>query len=149
MSVSKETANAVAKELQTVITEVLAKHGLSAPKVSIGYGEWFDLKVVASALTLGPNGVNLTSKEATYYTKFGYTHYEGDADFEGKELKAPLGMLFGPDKKYAFAGIDSKKRKNPIVALDTTTGKIVFFDSNIVTRLNLEVIKQGAPNNGR
>jgi hypothetical protein len=149
MSVSKETANAVAKELQTVITEVLAKHGLSAPKVSIGYGEWFDMKIVSSALTLGPNGVNLTSKEATYYTKFGHTYYKSEGDFEGTELKAPLGMLFGPDMKYAFAGIDSKKRKNPIVALDTTTGKIVFFEESIVTRLNFEAIKQGAPTDGR
>lgn len=147
MNISKETANAVATELDAAVRAILTKHGLEAGKTTIGCGEWFDYKIVATAVTRGDNGVNLSSREATYYTKFGYTAYAGDDDFTGVELEAPLGMRFSagrPLQDYAFAGVDSKKRKNPIVAIDLTTGKTVYFADSIVARLNLAATQQKA-----
>lgn len=147
MNINKETANAVATEIDAAVRDILAKHGLQAGKTTIGCGEWFDYKIVATALTLGENGVNLTSKEATYYTKFGYTAYAGEDDFTGIELTAPLGTRFSggqPLKDYAFAGVDTKKRKNPIMALDLSTGKTVYFADAIVKRVNLAAEQQKA-----
>ena len=135
MSVDKNTAQAVASEIDKAVREILAKHGLEAGKTSMGYGEWFDFKITATAVELGLNGVNLSSKEATYYKKFGYTHFQSAADFVGVQLTAVLGTRFQGD--YFFAGIDSKKRKNPIVAIDRKTGKTVFFPEAVVPRLNL------------
>jgi len=136
MSVDKALANIVGTEIDKAVREILAKHGLEAGRTSIGCGEWFDYKIVATAVELGLNGVNLATKEAKYYTKFGFTAYlGGDDDFVGTELTAVLGTRFNGD--YAFAGIDAKKRKNPIVALDIKTGKTVYFQESIIPRLNL------------
>lgn len=144
MNINKETANAVATEIDAAVRAILTKHGLEPGKTTIGCGEWFDYKIVATALTLGENGVNMTSKEATYYSKFGYTAYAGEDDFTGIELTAPLGTKFTHlVSEYAFAGVDSKKRKNPIMALDLKTGKTVYFSDKIVARIN-ESVKAGA-----
>lgn len=133
MDISKETAQTLSKEMDAAIRDILTKHGLEVGKVSMGYGEWFEFKVTAVAVSLGLNGVNLSSKEASYFTKFGYTAY--DDNFNATQLTAPLGTRFQGD--YAFAGIDSKKRKNPIVALDLKTNKIVYFPEAVVARINL------------
>jgi hypothetical protein len=85
--------------------------------------------------------VNLSSKEATYYSKFGYTAYAGDNDFTGVELTAPLGTRFHGD--YAFAGIDAKKRKFPIIAIDLKTGKMVGFPDSMVSHINLAHAQAG------
>jgi hypothetical protein len=133
--VSKETAQAVAKEMDAAIRAILSKHGLEVGKTSMGYGEWFDFKVTAVAVSLGDNGVNLASKEATYFSKFGYTAY--DDNFNATELIAPLGTKFTHLlKDYAFAGVDAKKRKTPIVALDIKAGKVVYFAEAIIARIN-------------
>jgi hypothetical protein len=144
MTVSKETAQAVASEIDKAVRDILAKHGLESGKTSMGYGEWFDFKITATAVELGLNGVNLASKEATYYTKFGYTAYLGGdiVSDTGTPLTAVLGTRFQGD--YFFAGIDAKKRKNPIVAIDRKTGKTVFFAENIIPRLNLASEQAGA-----
>lgn len=150
MTISKETGQAVAAEINEAVRAILAKHGLEAGKTVTGHGEWFEYKVTAVAVTLGDNGVNLSSKEATYYSKFGYTAYAGDDDFTGVELTAPLGTRFNagrPLQDYAFAGIDAKKRKFPIMAIDLQTGKMVGFPDSVVSRINLAhsqaVIAQG------
>ena len=141
MSISKETGQAVAAEIDKAVRDILAKHGLEAGRTTTGHGEWFEYKVTAVAVTLGDNGVNLSSKEATYYSKFGYTAYAGDNDFTGVELTAPLGTRFQGD--YAFAGIDAKKRKFPIIAIDLKTGKMVGFPDSVVARINLAHAQAG------
>ena len=136
MSISKETASAVHKEIDEAVKAILAKHNLQVEKVSTGYGEWFDYKVTATPIALGLNGVNLSSRDATYFTKFGFTAYlGGDDDFTGTQLTAVLGTRFHGD--YYFAGVDAKKRKNPIVALDSKTGRIVYFQESIIPNINL------------
>jgi len=136
MNISKETGQAVAKEMDAAMRDILAKHGLEVGKVSTGHGEWFEFKVTAVAISLGDNGVNLSSKEATYYSKFGYTAYlGGDNDFTGTQLTAPLGTLFY-DGNYAFAGIDSKKKKNTIVAIRIADGKTVLFPESVIPTIN-------------
>ncbi len=133
MNISKETGQAVAKEMDAAMRDILAKHGLQVGKVSTGHGEWFEFKVTAVAVSLGDNGVNLSSKEATYYSKFGYTAY--DEDFTATQLTAPLGTLFY-NGNYAFAGIDSKKKKNTIVAIRIADGKTVLFPDGVVALIN-------------
>jgi len=142
MTISKETASAVHKEIDEAVKAILAKHNLQVEKVSTGYGEWFDYKVTATPVQLGLNGVNLSSRDAMYYTKFGFTAYlGGDDDFVGTELTAVLGTRFRGC--YYFAGIDAKKRKNPIVAIDSKTGKTVYFQESIIPNLNLSSEQAG------
>lgn len=138
MSISKEVANVVSAEIDKAVREILANHGLLAGKTTIGCGEWFDYKIVATAIDLGPNGVNLASREANYYKKFGYTAYAGEDDFTGVELTAPLGTAFtsSSGKVMAFSGVDAKKRKTPIMAIEISTGKTFLFADAAIATIN-------------
>jgi hypothetical protein len=135
MTVSKEQAAIITDEIRTAINEILTKHGLDANKVSSGYGEWYEFKFTASPVTLGLNGVNLTSKEAVYYTKFGFASYDYQKE---TRLEAPLGTMFTTSKgqKMVFAGIDSKRSKFPIVANEVGTGKTFFLTETVITKIN-------------
>jgi hypothetical protein len=141
MNISKELASTVSKEIQQAVTDILKKHNLVVSKTSVGCGEWFDYKVTATALEEGPNGVNLSSKEAQYYTKFGYTSY--DEEFQPTVLTAPLGTLFTVSKRvFAFGGINPKK-KNCILGIEVLTGRATaeyYFGETVVRVINGSVL---------
>jgi hypothetical protein len=135
-SIDKATAQAVATEIQEAILAILAKHNLQESKTVWKYGEWFEMKVEAIAVERGLNGVNLASKEAMYYTKFGWTAY--DDNYNASELTAPLGTIFPmKGQNYAFAGIDPKKRKFPIYARRISDGVMVGITENMIPTINL------------
>jgi hypothetical protein len=121
MTIEKSTALAVMNELEDEINRVLAKHGLAEAQLKCKYGVGFELKITSSKLILSDNGVNLGSREAQYYTNFGYMG-----------LHAPLGTKFsnrGSD--YIFIGISPSRRKFPIAARNLTEGTNVFFPDGI------------------
>lgn len=135
MTITKAAAQAVANELEVEIKKVLALHGMEVSNFSTKYGAWFEMKLAASPLLRGANGVNLNSPEAEYFTRYGYRAY-GVAS-HGVELTAPLGTLFeSKGETYAFAGIAAKRRKFPIVGRNIEDGSIVFFTEALITRLN-------------
>jgi hypothetical protein len=132
--VSKAQAEKISQEIKKAVEEILAANGLSAPTIRSKYGEWYEIKITASAVEVGENGVNLASPEATYFTKFGWSSFDGGRPVE---LTAPLGTKFANSQgEYAFAGIDPKKKKNPIVARRLSDGAKVFFPEGIVSFLN-------------
>lgn len=125
-NVEKAKAQAIMDELGPIITKVIESHGLASPKVQWKYGAWFEVKVVAELLNEGLNGVNLGSKEATYYSQFGFN-----------ELSAPLGTTFtSRGEEYAFAGIASKRPKYPIYAKNLAQGTYHFFPEAIIKVIN-------------
>lgn len=133
MTISKKQAEAVINELSPIIKEILERHGLD-PKFAWKYGDWFQLTLKASAVETGPNGVNLGSPEAQYFTRFGYTVY---ALGTSTKLDAPLGTLFeSRGVTYAFAGIAAKRSKYPIVGRNIADGSITFFTEALITKLN-------------
>lgn len=133
MTISKTKAEAVINELSPIIKEILERHGLD-PKFAWKYGDWFQLTLKASAVETGPNGVNLGSPEAQYFTRFGFTAYMLGTS---TKLDAPLGTLFeSRGVTYAFAGIAAKRSKYPIVGRNIVDGSITFFTDVIVSRIN-------------
>lgn len=135
--VSKETAQAISAELRKAAEEIFAKHGLQTSKQVSKYGEWYDFRIEAVAIEEGLNGVNLASKEASYYSQYGWTAYA--SDFTPTELVAPLGTIYkdGRGDEFVFAGIDPKKKKNPIVL--TRLGKTYNAPESIISALNSAV----------
>lgn len=133
--VGKEIAQAITEELRKAAEEIFAKHGLQTTKQISKYGEWYDFRIEATAIEQGLNGVNLASKEAIYFTKYGWTAYA--SDFTPTELVAPLGTIFqdGPGRdEFVFAGVDPKKKKNPIVLI--RLGKTYYAPEAIIPALN-------------
>lgn len=137
MEVTKQQAVNITAEIQEAVNAIIAKHGLSGPKVKTSYGDYYKFTLEAFAKNEGVNGVNMSSKEATYFTKFGFTAY--DEKFNATELVAPLGTKFSggkPIKEYVFAGIASTRKKYPIAAIDLATGATVFFPEAIAGHIN-------------
>lgn len=131
MTVSKKQAADIMSELEPLIKDALKRHGLDAPKLSWKYGSWFELKVAASELNEGANGVNMSSPEAQYYTRFGHS------TMNGVKLEAPLGTKFyNQGNDYVFLGIAAKRSKYPIAARRVDDDQLVFFPEGIVTKIN-------------
>ena len=138
MTISKAQSEVLISELKPAIEAILARHGMDT-KFAWKYGAWFELKLTATSVEEGPNGVNLGSPEAQYFTKFGYTTYEPIAAVMSGavSLDAPLGTLFvSSGKTSAFAGIAAKRSKYPIVGRNVADGSITFFTDAIVRKLN-------------
>lgn len=138
--VSKEQGQKLAQEIKQAVEEILKREGLSLETTKLGYGEWFEYKIKAVSVELGPNGVNLASPEAIYYTKFGFTAHTYDENatpaWSVQELTAPLGtQIQVKGQTLSFAGIAPQRRKYPIAMLDQA-GEMVFISEAMVARLN-------------
>lgn len=119
-TVDKAKAKVISEEIKQAVEAILAKHNLETTKISTGHGDWFEFKVQATAIQLGLNGVNLATKHALAYTKFGFTSY---ANGEATELTAPLGTKFTfRNAEYIFIGINGASKKNPIVIRSVVNG---------------------------
>jgi hypothetical protein len=126
MTVEKAKAQAIMDELGPIIKEAMERHGLATPQMQWKYGAWFELKLTSAILEEGPHGINLGSKEASYYSRFG---------FHG--LDAPLGTVFtSRGDAYAFAGIAAKRPKYPIYAKNLVQGTYHFFPEGIIPSIN-------------
>jgi hypothetical protein len=125
-NVEKAKAQAIMDELGPIIKEAMERHGLATPQMQWKYGAWFELKLNATLLEEGPHGINLGSKEASYFKQFG---------FHG--LDAPLGTVFtSRGDAYAFAGIASKRPKYPVYAKNLVQGTYHFFPEGIIPSIN-------------
>jgi hypothetical protein len=135
MEVTKEQAVSVTAEIQEAVNAILAKHGLTGPKIKTTYGDFYKFTLEAFVKNEGDNGINLSSKEATYFKKFGYTAY--DAQYNTTELVAPLGTIFkNKGVEYAFGGIASSRKKYPIVGINTANGTTMLFTDAMVPVIN-------------
>lgn len=127
MTIEKEKARQISDEIRLATQEIFKKHGLAAPKISTKYGQWYEVKMEASELRLDESGVNLASKEAEYYTQFGYPG-----------LKAPLGTKFEMNAgTYVFEGIAASRRKYPILARRLDNDTRYFFPVNAIAVINV------------
>jgi len=140
--VSKAAAQAIIDELSPMINQVLAKHGLDAPKLQWKYGAWLELKATASLLEVGPHGINLQAPEVRQYEDFGFQSYLDRSTPDNPmrpavKLEAPIGTLFASNgQTYAFAGISLSRRKYPVRALNIETKTYTFFTPVITRRIN-------------
>jgi hypothetical protein len=135
--ITKAKAEVVSAEIQEAVEAILERHGISKGKIKYGYGAWFEWKITATAFEEGLNGVNMASREASYYTQFGWTAYGQAPNYEQTQLTAPLGTKFVSNgKEYVFAGVDAKKRKYPIFAVEADTQKPMYFTETVITKIN-------------
>ncbi len=128
--VTKEQAKAVSDELEAVLNEILARHGLSESRVSVKYGEVFKMSLTATAVELNDEGVNTASPEALAYERYA-------AEYGLKEgLLGSSITLRG--KTFTFVGLALKRSKYPYAFIGPT-GKPMVFTADVVERLNATV----------
>lgn len=136
-TITKEKAQAVSTEIKQAVEEILTRHNMNLSQIRTGHGEWFEFKVTATAIDLGLNGVNMATKEAQYYQRFGWTVYGHGPDFKSEELIAPLGTMFtSQGKTYLFAGCAPSRKKYPIVATEVGKTEPIYFTETVVAKIN-------------
>lgn len=137
--VGKKFAEAVSKEINSAIEEIFKKHGLKVTKTQTTYGDSYAFKVQATIPQMGANGVDLSSKEAIEYERFGYSWFKVEADrsYAYIKLEAPLGTEFVVNAKtYIFAGVNHRKQKFPIYAINKADGKHYGLPDSVVPMIN-------------
>ncbi len=117
--VPQTEASIITAEIRAAVDAVLDRHGLKAGRMSTRYGDRYEFKIEASPVTEGPNGVNLTSPEATAYLASAKFH-GFDPDALGKEF-----LLHG--KFYVFEGELRRNHKYRWLFREVSTGKNFKF----------------------
>lgn len=112
VKVSKELAKAVVTDLQKDIEKVLAKHGMELNSTSTKYGDVFQLKIEASTIKKGLNGVNLNSREAQEFLNFSYSY-----GVEKPELVLGQVVKFA-GRQMMIIGLNTRKKSTPVVCRD-------------------------------
>lgn len=135
MTITRGIALEVTNEIKAAIDEIFTRRGLAAPKLKTTYGDnLYKLAIETTPEVRDASGINLKSKEAEHYTKFGYTDYAG-----GKctKLTAALGTRFtSKGETFTFAGIAASRSKYPIVGINVDTNETMFFTTAAIGRIN-------------
>jgi len=108
MNVTREMIQELRTEVAAAVAEIYARHGLTQPTIKSVYGPSAKLTLEAQLETLGEGGVNLTSREADEYERYGET-MGLTAGALGKEF------TYG-GKRYVFTGINLGRPKFPLCA---------------------------------
>jgi uncharacterized protein YajQ (UPF0234 family) len=113
--VSRELAAILTAEINKEVQNIFAKHDLISTKNATHYGEGYDVTFKAEALTLGQNGVNLSSNEAKWFKMICDYRYGLDESALGKEATIK-------GKKHYLAGVKHWRNTYKIVTM--SEGKI-------------------------
>jgi len=134
--VSKEKCSEVSREIEAAIMDIFAKHDLKVTKRASKYGDNYEFKIVAEALMISEDGINLASPDVIYYNRFGHTAYLGVSIQDEIKLTAPIGTKFASGGKvFAFAGVRSRG-KNKILGVCQETKKTFVFADTIIKFIN-------------
>ena len=134
--VSKEKCSEVSREIEAAIMDIFAKHDLKGTKRASKYGDNYEYKIVAEALMISEDGINLASPDVIYYNRFGHTAYLGVSIQDEIKLTAPIGTKFASGGKvFAFAGVRSRG-KNKILGVCQETKKTFVFADTIIKFIN-------------
>lgn len=129
MSVSKPLAIEITNEIEASVKAILAKHNLQLLKQSTKYGNEYNYTVKAVAVTLSETGVNLNSPEAQNWLAVGTSYgFKNPADVLG-------GTFVNARKEYKFIGINLRKEKFPLSAIEVATGKQYGFPLKALMQL--------------
>lgn len=134
-TITRGVALEVTNEIKAAIDEIFARHGFAAPTLKTTYGDsLYKLAIETTPEVLNESGINLKSKEAVHYTRYGFTDYHGATP---TRLTAQLGTRFtSKGETYAFAGIAASRSKYPVVGINVDTNQTTFFTSAIIGRIN-------------
>lgn len=134
--VSRQQATAIADELMQAIKDVMAKHNMEVKPPKIQFGDCFTMKIEATPVQEGLNGVNLNSMEATYYQRFGFNGFN-EKTGQMIPLTAELGTTFmNCNDEFIFSGVNAKRRKYPICAIRKRDGVHLGFAEGVIPTIN-------------
>lgn len=130
-NITRQTATAVAKEVEAAVAAIFAAHGLAAPKVKTTYGDYLKIALESSPEVKGDNGVNLASPEAIAYQRY-HSLYKLPDNALGTKF-----VVQG--KEFVFTGISPNRPKYPINAVAVADGKGYKFGESVAARITAAV----------
>lgn len=132
LAVSRETADAISKEIAEAVRAIITKHGLTVESMKTGYGDYYDFKVKATAVQM-KNGINLQTKQARDFVAWSFKY-----GFETEAAEAALGSTLMIPKlgECVLYGATPKSKTLPIVVLCKKDGKTYGVSENHLKQLS-------------
>lgn len=132
LAVSRQTADAISKEIAEAVRAIITKHGLTVESMKTGYGDYYDFKVKATAVQM-KNGVNTQSKQARDFVNYSFRWA-----FETEAAEAALGQTLTIPKlgECVLVGATPKSKKFPIVVLCKKDGKTYGVSENHLKQMD-------------
>lgn len=117
-TVTRQDAIRIQREIDAAVKRVLEANGLQASPSRSRYGaRSFSYKVEAAVLTVGENGVNVSSREAQAFIA-----YAGILGIENPQ--AALGATFtARGVEYVLTGLNPRARKFPLMVTRVSDGR--------------------------
>lgn len=132
--IDKKLAAKVLEELKAAANDIFAANGLSEANVRASYGDSLKITLEACENAVDESGINMKSKEAMYYSRFGFTSFAGASP---KKLVAPLGTKFtSRGREFIFAGIAASRKKYPVYCIELETNEVRLFSDAVVDVIN-------------
>jgi hypothetical protein len=119
MTVNRAAAIAVTKDIEAAVAAVLAKHGLSAGRVSTRYGESYKVSIEATA-------IGAPAPEASDWMRYA-TGFGLPADALG-------GTFTSNGRTFRITGLNLRARRMPVLACEVRSGKAYKFAIESVLR---------------
>lgn len=127
MSVSKQQAIELSKEIERFTKELFASHGLDVPKMSTRYGDQYKVTITTGSVELDESGINLASQEAVDFVRYAEMGLiDLPAEALGRTFRNPDGV------EYVLAGYVPSRPKYPYVAKRVADGKSYKFTDHVV-----------------
>jgi hypothetical protein len=140
--IDKVLAAKVLEELKAAANTVFAANGLSEANVRATYGDVLKITLETCENAVDESGINMKSKEAMYYLRFGFTSFSSATP---EKLVAPLGTRFtSRGREFVFAGIAATRKKYPVYCVETETNEVRLFSDAVVTTINRAAELAGA-----
>lgn len=132
LAVSRETADAISKEIAAAVRAIITKHGLTVESMKTGYGDYYDFKVKACAVQM-KNGVNIESKQARDFVNYSFRW-----GFETEAAEAALGQTLTIPRlgECVLVGATPKSKTLPIVVLCKKDGKNYGVSENHLKQMD-------------
>lgn len=123
-------ARTITEEVEAAVAAIFEKHGFEAPKSKTTYGDHYAVKLTATPLSEGENGINLNSPEAQGYLVEANYDDTLDPDALGREI-----VVNG--ETFIFEGYVSRRPKYPFVARRVSDGKSYKLTDSIRPQLRV------------
>jgi hypothetical protein len=127
--VTKATAKQINDEIKAQVTKILAKHNMEISNYKGTYGDLYSIKIDATTVTLGKNGVNTDTKFAQEFLMFAFNYGVGKPEQDLGEIITVQG------KQYIVCGLNIRKKAKPVLIKCTKTGDEYFAGEVVLQKL--------------
>jgi len=127
--VTKATAKQINDEIKVQVTKILAKHNMEIGNYKGTYGDLYSIKIDATTVTLGKNGVNIDTKFAQEFLMFASNYGVSNPEQDLGEIINIQG------RQYIVCGLNIRKTAKPVLVKCPESGDEFFAGEVVLQKL--------------